>query len=148
MTQAPADNDLLLLQLVRVVNLAGRPFAQRVGREHQLTLPEWRVLAVVSRRPGCNASMVSDQCGMDKMAVSRALAGLEAAGRVERRADPDDHRCSRLVLTAAGQALHAIVNEAAHQREAELFADMTPQERGQLGASLDKMIAALLRVAD
>jgi len=141
-----AADDLLLLQLVRVVNLAGRPFAQRVGREHRLTLPEWRVMAVVARLPGCTASQVCEQCGMDKMAVSRALGSLQRAQRVDRCADPDDQRCNRLYLSEAGRALHAVVHEAARHREAELFEGMVPAEREQLAAALEKMLAAMARV--
>ncbi len=137
-------DELLLLRLVRVVNLAARPFAQSVGREHQLSLPEWRLMAVVARHPGRTASQLCDLCGMDKMTVSRAIAGLEQAQRLERRADEDDHRCSRLHLSEAGLALHAIVHESARRREAQLFAGTTRVERERLAAILDKLVDSML----
>ena len=70
--------DPLFLQLVRVVNLTARPFQQRVGRAHQLTLNEWRVMAALGSHTGSTATEVADLTGLDKMAVSRALTGLSA----------------------------------------------------------------------
>ena len=69
--------DPLFLKLVRVVNLTARPFQQRVGRAHQLTLNEWRVMAALGSHTGSTATEVADLTGLDKMAVSRALTGLK-----------------------------------------------------------------------
>jgi len=137
--------DSLFLKLVRVVNLTARPFQQRVGRVHQLTLNEWRAMAVLGMQPGLTATQVADATGLDKMAVSRALAGLKRHKRLQRHDDPTDQRRSRLYLTAAGKALYATVSEIGAQREAELFADVEAQELKQLGQTLDKLIASVSR---
>lgn len=139
------DDGLLIFKLVRVVNLTARPFAQRVGKEHQLTLNEWRVMALVGAHPGCNASQVADHTGLDKMAVSRALAGLQGARRVKRHDDPADQRRSRLFLTASGRSLYAIAWAHAQAREAELFEGITAKERQALSGMLDKLIASVIR---
>ena len=70
--------DSVFFKLVSVVNLTARPFQQRVGEQHQLTLNEWRAMAVIGARPGLTATQVADLTGLDKMAVSRALAGFSA----------------------------------------------------------------------
>jgi len=137
------DDGLLFFKLVRVVNLTARPFAQRVGKEHALSLNEWRVMALVAAHPGCTASQVAEHSGLDKMAVSRALAGLQRAKRVKRQDDPSDQRRSRLYLSAAGRALHAIVLERAREREAELLGGIDSKERARLSATLDKLIASV-----
>ena len=138
-------DDLLIFKLVRVVNLTARPFEQRVGKPHQLTLNEWRVMALVGAQPGCNASQVAEHSGLDKMAVSRALAGLESAKRLQRHEDPTDQRRSRLYLCAAGREVYAVALGRAREREAELFANMTTREREQLGAMLDKLVESVLQ---
>jgi len=135
--------DPLFFKLVRVVNLTARPFHERVGREHQLTLNEWRTMAVLGAQPGLTASQVADQTGLDKMAVSRALAGLKRHRRVQCREDPTDQRRSRLHLTAAGKALHATVSELGREREAALFAGVGAAELAQLGTTLDRLIASV-----
>ena len=83
--QVPATGDSVFFKLVRVVNLTARPFQQRVGRQDQLTLNEWRTMAVLGAQPGLTATQVADLTGLDKMAVSRALTDdgrppLEASG--------------------------------------------------------------------
>ena len=135
--------DPLFFKLVRVVNLTARPFHERVGREHRLTLNEWRTMAVLGAQPGLNARQVADQTGLDKMAVNRALAGLRRHKRVQRHGDPTDQRCSRLYLTAAGKALHESVGALGREREAALFAGVEAGELAQLDATLDKLIRSV-----
>ncbi|BEP59608.1 MarR family transcriptional regulator [Variovorax sp. V213] len=137
--------DPLFFKLVRVVNLTARPFHEKVGREHHLTLNEWRVMAVLGAEPGLNATQIADLTGLDKMAVSRAQAGLRRHGRVLRHDDPADRRRGRLYLTAAGKALHEIVGASGRQREAVLFEGVTADELARLDATLDKLIAAVQR---
>jgi DNA-binding MarR family transcriptional regulator len=138
------NDDLLILKLVRVVNFTARPFEQRVGKPLQLSLNEWRVMAMVGAQPGCTASQVAEHSGMDKMAVSRALAGLQRAKRLRRHEDPTDQRRSRLYLSAAGREVYAAALARAQEREAEMLAAMTAQERGQLGSLLDKLLTSVL----
>lgn len=137
--------DPLFFKLVRVVNLTARPFHEKVGREHHLTLNEWRVMAVLGSEPGLNATQIADFTGLDKMAVSRALAGLGRHGRVQRHDDPTDRRRGRLYLTAAGKALHETVGALGRQREAALFEGVNTDELARLDATLDKLIAAVQR---
>ena len=137
--------DPLFFKLVRVVNLTARPFHEKVGREHHLTLNEWRVMAVLGSEPGLNATQIADFTGLDKMAVSRALAGLGRHGRVQRHGDPTDRRRGRLYLTAAGKALHETVGALGRQREAALFEGVNTDELARLDATLDKLIAAVQR---
>ena len=137
--------DPLFFKLVRVVNLTARPFHERVGREHRITLNEWRTMAVLAVQPGLNATQVADQTGLDKMAVSRALAGLLRHKRVQRHDDPTDRRSSRLYLTAAGKALHETVGALGREREVALFGGIGAVELAQLDTTLDKLIEAVQR---
>lgn len=135
--------DSLFFKLVRVVNLTARPFQHRVGRAHQLTLNEWRAMAVLAAHPGSTGSQVAELTGLDKMSVSRAVAGLKRHKRAQGHGDPTDQRRQRLYLTAAGKALVAIVGAEATLREAELFAAVNAGERARLEATLDKLIASV-----
>ncbi|MDM0000063.1 MarR family winged helix-turn-helix transcriptional regulator [Variovorax sp. J22P240] len=135
--------DSVFFKLVRVVNLTARPFQQRVGRQHQLTLNEWRAMAVLGARPGLTATQVADLTGLDKMAVSRALAGLQRHKRLHRHEDPTDLRRSRLYLSSIGKALYATASSQAREREAELFAGVDTEELRRMNATLDKLIASV-----
>ena len=58
-----------------------------------LSIPEWRVIAILGRFPGLSAVEVADRTMMDKVAVSRAVTKLIKNGRVDRQfADADRRR--------------------------------------------------------
>jgi DNA-binding MarR family transcriptional regulator len=138
----PLDSSLFF-KLVRIVNLTARPFHDSVSRQHHLTLNEWRVMVVLASHPGLPASEVADITGLDKMSVSRALAGLQKHDRLLRKNDPVDQRKTRLSLSAAGQRLFVKIGAQAKLREAELFAGVSAGELKQTNATLDKLIAAV-----
>lgn len=135
--------DSVFFKLVRVVNLTARPFQQRVGRQHQLTLNEWRTMAVLGMQPGLTATQLCELTGLDKMAVSRALAGLKRHKRLHRHEDPTDLRRSRLYLSSAGRALFETVRGQAREREGELFAGVGAEDLAHLSATLDRLIASV-----
>ena len=61
-----------------------------------LTIPEWRVMAVLAANPGLSAAEVTARTAMDKVAVSRAVAALLAAGRLRRTTAKADRRRTHL----------------------------------------------------
>ncbi|MES2937725.1 MAG: MarR family transcriptional regulator [Pseudomonadota bacterium] len=138
----PLDTSVFF-KLVRVVNLTARPFLETVGKQHHLSLNEWRVMVVLASHPGVAATDVAESTGLDKMSVSRALGALERRGRLLREADPDDQRRSRLTLSKEGKRLFAKIGVAAKKREAELFSGVRTAELEQLGRTLDKLIGAV-----
>ena len=140
--QLPLDSSLFF-KLVRVVNLTARPFHDGVGKEHHLSLNEWRVMVVLASHPGVSATEVCDSTGLDKMSVSRALAGLHRHERLQRLDHPSDQRKSRLSLSAQGKRLFSRIGAQAKLRERELFAGVSAAELERMNATLDKLIAAV-----
>jgi DNA-binding MarR family transcriptional regulator len=142
------DDSSVLFKLIRLVNLAARPFQEQVGKQHQLSLNEWRVMLVLDSHPGCTATAVVDYSGLDKMSVSRALANLVKAARVQRAVDKEDARRALVRLTAKGKALFDVIADAAAQREAVVFSRLTTTEVAKLAITVDKLIAVLLEKAE
>jgi DNA-binding MarR family transcriptional regulator len=140
-------DDSVFFKLVRVVNLTARPFNEGIGRQHGLSLSDWRVMTVVGSHPGTTASDVCARTGMDKMSVSRAIAALARKRRVSRKPDPHDGRRTLLELSAGGQRLFDQLSAGARAREQQLFGRISLQDQARLGALLDRLIDAL-RVAD
>ena len=138
----PID-DSIFFRLVRVVNLTARPFSESIGREHHLSLNEWRVLLVLANHPGAAASEVVARTGLDKMSVSRALAALVRRGRVDRRLDPGDKRRQLLRLSADGERLYERIGAPAKDRERRLFKGIGAAEQERLGRTLDRLIENL-----
>ena len=105
-----------------------------------LTIPEWRVMAVLAANPGLSAAEVTARTAMDKVAVSRAVAALLAAGRLHRTTAHADRRRTHLALTRAGVRVYAQVVPMALQYERNLVAPLTPRDL----ATLDRIVRVLL----
>lgn len=120
----------------RVSTAIANEYSERFG----LTIPEWRVMAVLGGTPGLSARAVAERTAMDKVAVSRAVARLIRAKRVERKADGRDGRVTRLDLTARGRAIYdEIVPLALHLEELFLTV-LSPSERRTLDALIGKLM--------
>jgi DNA-binding MarR family transcriptional regulator len=112
-----------------------------------LAVTEWRVMAALGRFAPLTASEVGQRIVMDKVAVSRAVAGLMKRGLVERTADRADRRRAPLKLSARGRGVHARIVPLALEYEAKLYSALTPEERRQFDALSDRLFihAQLLR---
>lgn len=119
----------------RVSGAIARVYSERFA----LGVTEWRVMAVLGRYPDLSASEVAQRTAMDKVAVSRAVASLLEAGRIERETHGDDRRRSVLRLSAAGQAIHGEVAPLALAFEQRLLAGMDAAERALLFRLLDRL---------
>jgi len=118
--------------------------SQAIARDYEsrfdLSIPEWRVLAVVARYPGISAVDVVARTAMDKVAVSRAVARLTESGRLLRELDPADRRRTRLVLSNAGRAIYRKVVPVARRYESDLESALDPAELRLLDALLTKLL--------
>jgi DNA-binding MarR family transcriptional regulator len=112
-------------------------YAQPFG----LTVTQWRVMAALGRFAPLTASEVGNRIVMDKVAVSRAVAGLLQRGLVERAVDSADRRRASLRLSARGSAMHARIVPLALAYEAKLYDALTPQERKSFNRLADRLFA-------
>jgi DNA-binding MarR family transcriptional regulator len=120
-------------------NVVSSTIAEAYQRRFGLSIPEWRVLAVLARHPGLSASEVARLTRMDAVAVSRAVARLVGAGRLRRTVARDDRRRSVLAVTAAGSAVYREVAPLALGYERELLAALGAAERVALDRALDAL---------
>ena len=127
----------------RLSNAIARIYAERFS----LGITEWRVMAVLGRYPDLSASEVAQRTAMDKVAVSRAVAGLLAAGRAERRPHEADRRRSVLRLSAEGHRVYEQITPMLLAFEQRLFGRMGTAERDLLFRLLDRLDALEIRLA-
>jgi DNA-binding MarR family transcriptional regulator len=125
-------------------NTVSRAIADMYERRFALSITEWRVMAVLGRYDGLSARQVAERTAMDKVAVSRALARLIEAGRVQRRVADHDKRQSVLRLSAKGWKVYEQIAPLALEHERRLLAHLDDDEREWLGRILDKLWAAEL----
>lgn len=109
-----------------------------------LSIPEWRVIAVLAKRPGLSATEVAQRTAMDKVAVSRAVSSLLDDGRIQRDTDGDDRRKSVLRLSEAGRAVYDDVAPKALAYEQKLLDTLRPEER----QALDRLLARMEQVTE
>jgi DNA-binding MarR family transcriptional regulator len=116
-----------------------RAYAGQFG----LSIPEWRVIAVLARFPGLSAGDVAERTAMDKVMVSRAVAKLLKDGRISRKSAAD-RRAVHLALSPKGRAIYAKVVPVARGIEARLVSALEPEE----GAALDRALTKLMGAAE
>lgn len=124
--------DTLTFRLLVAVNRIVQPFHDSYGKEHDLTLPEWRCMMALAARPGSSGEDVARHMAMDKMMVSRSLRRLEQNDRVRRQPDPANARRNAWEMTDAGWALFDTILPAALERDRKAFADIPAQEKARL----------------
>ena len=118
-----------------VSNSIASVYEKRFG----LSIPEWRVIAIVGRFPGLSAVEVAERKVMDKVAVSRAVSKLIKNGRIDRQFADADRRRSILNLSEKGRQLHDEVAPLALQMEADLLEGLTDDDIEFLDRVIDKL---------
>lgn len=120
-------------------NTVSAALAGAYARRFGLTIPQWRVIAVLARSPGLSAAGVAERTAMDKVAVSRAVTGLQRSGRVRRALAANDRRRSVLTLTARGHAVYRQIVPLALAYERRLLGELSPAEQAQFDLLLGRL---------
>lgn len=121
-------------------NRVSRAFARRYAEEFGLTIPEWRVLAVLGSYAPVSSNEIVARTAMDKAKVSRAVARLVADGLVRRGADPEDQRLIRLTFSRRGRQVYEAIVPRARALEAELLEGLESRRCSELAALLDHLL--------
>jgi DNA-binding MarR family transcriptional regulator len=109
-----------------LANTISAAIASVYAERHDLSIPEWRVIAVLAQEPGLTAAEVAARTAMDKVAVSRAVARLETGGRVRRDSVRGDRRRQQLALTRQGRDVYNKVVPWALEYERRLVEALDP----------------------
>jgi DNA-binding MarR family transcriptional regulator len=109
-----------------------------------ISLMEWRVLAVLAVEPAAPPGRIISVSGVHKAAVSRAVNALEKRGLLKRAPAPDHGLRTNLFLTAAGRALYRRGIGERHCTEEDLLNGLTEKDRKHL----IEMLQSLMRNCD
>jgi DNA-binding MarR family transcriptional regulator len=138
--------DFLPYRLSVLTNLVSNAIAGTYRERFGLSIPEWRVLAVLANSADLSAAEVAQRTAMDKVAVSRAVSSLLQSARLERRMARADRRRSVLRLTAAGRHVHAEVAPFALAYERSLLRPLARAERVALDRALDILLGRAVQI--
>ena len=114
-----------------------RAYDKRFG----VSIPEWRVIAVLGRFPGLSAVEVAERTMMDKVAVSRAVTKLIKNGHIDREFADTDKRRSILNLSEDGKQLHDEIAQLALQFERDLLLGFSAEELDSLNSLMERLLA-------
>lgn len=113
-----------------------RVYEKRFG----VSIPEWRVIAVLGRYPGLSAVEVADRTLMDKVAVSRAVTKLIKNGRIDREFADADRRRSILNLSEEGKKVHNEIAPLALEFEQQLVQDISEHDYEKFNSVLEQLL--------
>ncbi len=139
------SNNLILeefmpYRLARLSSTVSTTIARAYDQEFGLSIPEWRVIAVLGRFPGLSAVEVAEQTFLDKVAVSRAVTKLIKNGRIDRQFADADRRRSILNLSEKGREVHDRVAKLALKFEDDLLAGLDETDVDQFNAVMDQLL--------
>jgi DNA-binding MarR family transcriptional regulator len=132
-------DDFIPYRLSVTSNLVSDSIARTYESLFELTIPEWRLIAVIAESDGITQQAIGRQTRMDKVTVSRAAIALVERGLLARRANADDRRSHLLDLTAAGRDLYAVVAPKALDLEQRIFSQFAPDEVATFTAMLRRV---------
>jgi len=107
-----------------VSRLIARAYEDRFG----LTIPQWRLAAVLAEDGALATGALVARTGMDKTMVSRAAQGLQKRHLIVREANGAGRRSHTLALTEEGRRVHAEIAPLALAYEAALISGLAPHE--------------------
>ena len=130
-----------------LLSVTSNRVSERIARTYDalfgLTIPEWRLIAVIAEAPGITQADIGERTRMDKVTVSRAAIALASRGLLERAPNAADRRSRHLSLSGAGRTLYEQVAPKALELEARLFARFDAAELRQLTDMLRRIDAAV-----
>ena len=133
--------NFLPYRLAVLSNTVSTTVARAYAKRFNVSIPEWRVIAVLGRFPGLSAVEVAERTLMDKVAVSRAVTKLIKNGRIDREFADADKRRSILNLSEDGKQLHDEIADLALQFERDLLQGFSKDELDQLDTIMERLLA-------
>jgi DNA-binding MarR family transcriptional regulator len=133
--------NFLPYRLAVLSNTVSTTVARAYDKRFNVSIPEWRVIAVLGRFPGLSAVEVAARTFLDKVAVSRAVTKLIKNGRIDREFADADKRRSILNLSEDGKKLHDEIAQLALQFERDLLEGFSADELEKLNSIMERLMA-------
>lgn len=142
MPPVPELTDHLGYWLRQVSNHVSQGFARKLA-EKDVTVAEWGLMRMLHGREPVAPSVIADEMGRTRGAITKLADRLIAKALVTREASPDDRRAQTLALTRKGAGFVPQLAALADSNEAECFSHLSGAERDSLRRILGKTVAQL-----
>ncbi|MGY4710730.1 MarR family winged helix-turn-helix transcriptional regulator [Mycolicibacterium sp. CBM1] len=130
-------SDLTSYRLSRVANSLSRSAALTYRRECDVSLGEWRVLALLGERGSLTLNKLARRSALDKAQMSRVVKGLVERGLIDRDYGPG--RTTELSLSPEGQRVYARLLDLANERDRRIRRHLGSRDQIALTRALDTL---------
>jgi DNA-binding MarR family transcriptional regulator len=113
----------------------------RIAAEHDLSLTQLRVLAILRDRQGSMSDLAA-YLGLDKSTISGLVDRAETRGLLQRTPNPLDGRGVDVALTAEGSRLAEQGAVKVAEALSPLIGTLSPHEARRLSALLERMLGS------
>lgn len=129
---------------LNVVNVKmSRQIGQAVQKLANLRLPEWRIISLLASAGALSQADIRNQIGMDKGQISRTVKNMLANDLVVNETGTTKTRNVRMSLTEKGKQIHFQVDAMMRQRNTELLATLSDEQKSMLFDGLDRIERAV-----
>jgi DNA-binding MarR family transcriptional regulator len=139
MTQPTRLSEFLPYQLSITSNAVSGRIALEYRQRFGLSVPEWRVMAVLGDSGPLTQRDLTRLTLMDKVAVNRACKVLEERELVSRQPNAQDGRSHLLELTEPGIRMYDEIMPLALEMERRLFVNFAPEEIDRFRSLLERV---------
>jgi DNA-binding MarR family transcriptional regulator len=122
--------------------LAGVALRSMDVLDSAVTLPQFRLLAVLADLGPVPSGQAARTLGLDPSTVTRLADRMVAAGHVARGAAPQHRSVVTLELTASGRDLVAAADGWRRRELARIMAQLTPSQQAAVTAGLGLLVGA------
>ncbi|HVV92607.1 MAG TPA: MarR family winged helix-turn-helix transcriptional regulator [Hyphomicrobiales bacterium] len=140
---APFDLESFIPFLINKVGLTISQLFARDVAEHGITVPMWRVLAVLADRGELSLVDLASLTAIDASTLSRLTTTLQRKRLISRRRSRRDKRELVIALTSTGRDLTVTLIPIAEAYGRHLLARLTPEEINTTREALYRMAEQL-----
>ncbi len=123
-------------QITKIAREASK-LASRMLRDQGVGSGEFDVIHAIRKKPGITQAEIRESLGIDKGAMARQIASLEAKGFLIRRENPKDRRSQLLYATEKADLLKNSKAYIESSFYAYLLEGLEPEQRKEFAALLD-----------
>ncbi len=144
MTDSTQPDPIILAQFMPYqLSVASNAVSQLIAQEYQarfgLTIPEWRLIAVLGQGTPHTQTALVAATRMDKVTVSRATKALVERGLMLREPSTSDGRSHHLRLSKVGKSLYVDIVPAALRIEQQILASLPDGAWAEVTHILEKL---------
>ena len=120
-----------------------RQLQNRMLEEHQISLMEYHILAVVLRSEDTSQNELAEALDVDKALISRQIQSMEQKGLLSSRTDPACRRKKLLSPSPEALALIPQLNELHRQSLDRVFSDIDEKQLEIFTSVLEGLVSKL-----